>query len=467
MHQQPKILIVDDSAIVRKALTRQLEQFGARVTQAEDGQQGVDAALAGGFDLVISDVEMPCLNGFGLCEKLKNAPETRGVPVIMLSSLDADKDVDQGFKAGAAAYVSKSEAKTQLIETIERVLAKSRFQRNRLVLVVDDSQTVRNLVTKALAEAGFQVAAAENGKSALRSIAFQRPDLIISDIDMPEMNGIELCKALRANPALAGIPCVIMSANSDRSTIRRLLYLGAAGYLIKPFNLEQIVIAVERLLSDHFLILLKEKERLDTERRMMLAGITSLIAALEARDSYTRGHSETVAALVEAMGRTMNIDAEEIEILGIAGRLHDIGKIGVPDSILLKPGRLSDEEMLIIRQHPTIGASILSAIPSINPLLPVILHHHERFDGQGYPEGQKGQEVMLWARMTAVADTYHALTSDRPYRRGMSHDQAMGIIEEARGTQLCPECVDAFKMSEPQLTQAAAARSAPGNSPKT
>ena len=447
MDHQPHILIVDDSALVRKALTRQLGKFGARVTQAEDGQQGVEAALSDHFDLIISDVEMPHLDGFGLCEKLKDNPGTRGVPVVMLSSLDTDRDIERGFKAGAAAYVSKSQVQTQLIETIESVLEKSTFHHDRLVLVVDDSHTIRRIVAQALEEAGFQVITAENGKQALKRIDEQRPDLIISDIDMPEMNGIDFCKTLHADPALAVIPFVIMSASSDRAMMRRLLSLGAAGYLVKPFNLEQIVITVERLLSDHFLILLKEKERLDGERKMMLASITSLITALEARDPYTRGHSETVANLVEEMGRSMNIDAEGIESLGIAGRLHDIGKIGVPDNILLKPGRLSEAEFAIIRQHPTIGASILSVIPSIQPLLPVILHHHERFDGHGYPGGLKGDEIMLWARMTAVADTYHSLISDRPYRRGVSHEQAMDIIEDVRGTQLCPDCVDAFKES--------------------
>ena len=137
---------------------------------------------------------------------------------------------------------------------------------------------------------------------------------------------------------------------------------------------------------------------------------------------------------------------EEIESLGIAGRLHDLGKIGVPDSILLKPGRLSEEEFAVIKEHPVIGASILGSIPSIRPLLPVILHHHERFDGKGYPDGIRGKQITLWARITAVADTYHALTSDRPYRKGMDREKALGIIEEVRGTQLCPDCVDVFQI---------------------
>ncbi len=444
MINQPHILIVDDSSIIRRALTKQLEQFGARVSQAEDGQQALEKALAADFDLIISDVEMPKLDGFGLCAKLKDNPGTRGIPVIMLSSLDTDNSIEQGFKAGAAAYVTKSEAQNQLNGTIERVLEKSRFHHSRLVLVVDDSLTVRRLVTQALEEAGFQVMTAENGKQAMKRIQEHQPDLIISDINMPEMNGIEFCKRLHADPVLAVIPFVTMSSNSDRAIMRRLLQWGAASYLVKPFNLEQIVITVERLLSDHFLLLLKEKERLDAEQKMMLASITSLIAALEARDHYTRGHSEAVAKLLIDMGARMNADADELESLSIAGRLHDLGKIGVPDSILLKPGRLSDEEFVSIKAHPEIGASILGAIPSMKPLLPVILHHHERFDGQGYPDGLKGDEITLWARMTAVADTYHALTSDRPYRQGMKHDQAMGIIKDVRGTQLCPDCVDLF-----------------------
>jgi len=283
---------------------------------------------------------------------------------------------------------------------------------------------------------------AGNGKEAMAKIREQRPDIILSDIEMDEMNGIDLCRKVQAEPALSSIPFVVMSVNSDRAVMRRLMELGAAGYLVKPFNLEQLVITIERLLSDHFLILLKERERLDSERKMMLAGITSLIAALEARDPYTKGHSEAVAMLLAEMGSRMNVSQEEIESLGIAGRLHDLGKIGVPDSILLKPGPLDEQEYTIIKKHPVIGAAILGPIPSIKPLIPVILHHHERLDGKGYPDGLKGANITLWARMTAVADTYHALTSDRPYRRGLSPKDALDVLYDARTTQLCPDCVD-------------------------
>jgi CheY-like chemotaxis protein len=194
LKNHPDILIVDDSAIIRKGLSRQLEQCGARVTQAEDGQQGLKAALSTPFDLIISDVEMPNLDGFGLCELLKGNPKTKGIPVIILSSLYTDDDIDRGFKVGAAAYISKSDAQSQLSRTIEKVLEKSRFHHTRTILVVEDSPTIRSLVKKGLEEAGFQVITAENGKEAMKILQRDRPDLILSDIEMPEMNGIDLCR---------------------------------------------------------------------------------------------------------------------------------------------------------------------------------------------------------------------------------------------------------------------------------
>lgn len=449
----PRILIVDDSSIIRRLLVKELEEIDARIIQAEDGAKALDAAHSQSFDLIISDVEMPQMDGFTLCRKLKDHPNTRGVPVIILSSLDTDRDIDRGFRAGAAAYVSKSEAKTQLRGTIRRVLKKFSFHHARTILIVDDSSTIRSMVKDGLEKAGFQVMTAEDGQQAFTQVQRTPPDLILSDIDMPEMNGVELCKKVHADPELAAIPFVIMSANSDRSIMRRMLSWGASAYLVKPFNLEQLIITLEKLLSDHYLLLLKEKEKLDSERKMMLASITSLIVALEARDRYTRGHSEAVAMLLAEMASHMSMPNEEIETLSIAGRLHDIGKIGVPDNILLKVGPLTPEEFAVIKEHPRVGANILGSISSIQDMIPLILHHHERFDGKGYPDGLKGETIPLWARMAAVADTFHALTSDRPYRKGMPYEKALNIIDSVRGTQLCPFCVDAFCSIVSPLTE--------------
>ena len=438
------VLVVDDSAVIRRSLAKLLRDLGANVTLACDGLQALETAREGCFDLVITDVEMPNMDGFGLCINLKKEEKTRKTPVVILSSLDSEKDIEKGFRVGAAAYVSKSEALNELPDILDKVVQKAEFHRSRKILVVDDSSTIRSVVVKALENAGFQVLSAENGLQALDVMKKVRPDLILSDIEMPVMSGIDLCRTVHKNENLSAIPYVVMSTQNDRAIMRRMLQWGAIAYLTKPFNVEQLVITIERLLSNHFLLLLKEKERLDTERNMLLASITSLIEALEARDPYTRGHSESVAEIVAGMAGLMGKNIEEIEMLRIAGRLHDLGKIGVPDSILLKPGRLTDEEYAIIKQHPVAGATIFAPIKTLKEIIPVILYHHERFDGKGYPEGLAGSRIPLWARVTAVADTYHALTSDRPYRKGMDEAKAFQILWDVRGTQLCPDCVDLF-----------------------
>ncbi|MCF8067494.1 MAG: response regulator [Desulfobacterales bacterium] len=439
-----KILIVDDSPVMLKALSHSLKQQGAVISQAEDGRTALEIARENPFDLIITDVAMPVLNGLELCRSLKDDHRTRTTPVIILSSLDEEEDINKGFHAGASAYVRKSDASNVLLSTIDKILKKSSFQQNKLILVVDDSETTLKLVQRSLEQAGFQVMTAKDGQQAYNLISEIRPDLIISDIDMPVMNGVEFCKKVRANSDFALIPFVIMSANSDRAIVRRMLNRGANGYLVKPFNLEQLVVTIEKMLSDQYLLLMKETENLNIERRMMLASITSLIEALEARDRYTRGHSDDVSRMLTNMAAHMNMPQDEIDILSIAGKLHDLGKIGVPDAILLKPGSLTAEEFNMIKEHPVIGANILGPIPTLKPVIPVILHHHERMNGKGYPDALKGSQIPLWSRMTAVADTYDALTSDRPYRAGMPDEKAFQIIEDVKGSELCPDCVELF-----------------------
>lgn len=440
----PKILIIDDSPFFRNQIENELKSIGASISHAEDGRRGLDMALLRPYDLIISDIEMPNMDGFALCSKLKGNPNTISIPVILVSSNDTERYIDKGFRVGADSYIIKTDLKNRLLDTTLEVLEKSKFHNNNHIIVVDDSSTIRSIVKDAFEKSGFNVTTAENGKDALKKIKANPPDLILSDIDMPEMNGIDLCNNVRMDSELKAIPFVIMSANDNRATMRQLLDRGVSAYLVKPFNMEQMVITVEKLLSDQYLLLLKEKERLDSERQFMLAGITSLIAALEARDHYTCGHSQAVSSIVEKMAFKMGMSNEDIETISIAGKLHDLGKIGVPDSVLLKPGKLTKVEFNLVKEHPVVGVNILGNISSLSTVIPAIRHHHERFDGKGYPDGIKGEKIPVWARLMAVADTYHALTSDRPYRDGMPLGKAMDIIYDVRGTQLCPDSVDLF-----------------------
>ena len=444
----PRILIVDDSVTIRKALLKQLKSLGAVVTQAEDGAKGLAVAKehAGQFDLIISDVDMPNMNGFEMCEAIKSNPKTGSMPVLILSSRDRDEDIERGFRVGADGYLTKSGGPGQFLTNVREFLDKLDVIRDRMVLVVDDSGYIRKTVAGALSRAGYKVETAENGQAALELLhrVETHPDLIISDIDMPVMNGFQFCRRAQSDPELENIPFLTMSSHDDSAHIRRMYQLGAAAYIVKPFSMEQLLHTVEKLLSDHFQNLLLEKERLRHEHSLMLSSITSLIQALEARDVYTRGHSEAVAEIAVGMGRVMGFEDDELESLEIAARLHDLGKIGIPDSVLLKPGKLTVKEYEIIKTHPTIGAGILEPIPSMAPLIPAVMSHHERMDGKGYPQGLKGRDIPLWARIIAVGDIYHALTSNRPYRDPMPEERVLSIINDAKGDHLCPDCVGVF-----------------------
>ncbi len=441
---KPKILVVDDSVSARFLVRELLRPMDADIEEAGNGKEGLDCITKQPFDLVITDVDMPVMNGLAFCRAFKSISACRAVPVIMISTMDSDQDIRRGYDEGVEIYIPKGKLKTKLLHTARRVLSKAMFRQNQVVLVVDHSIPVRSILEKGLASAGFKVTTAENGSSAMALMVDNPPDLILSELDMPAMNGVRLCRALKSDERFSAIPFVVMSSREERGQMMEAIDHGAASYIIKPFNLDQLVILVEKLLSDHVALLLKDRERLELERNLMLGGITSLISALEARDVYTRGHSEAVARILSRMVALTGAEEAAIEMAHTAGRLHDIGKIGIPDHILLKPGRLTDTEFEKIKKHPTIGKDILKSIPSLSEIMPIVHLHHERWDGGGYPLGLKGDKIPLWARFTSVADTFHALTSNRPYRDGMPQEKALEIIRSERERQLCPESVDLF-----------------------
>lgn len=444
MNNPRRILIVDDSLAMRGALVKTLRNDHLIIEQAENGLEGFEKVRQLHFDLIITDVDMPGMDGFTFCKELREKELLNTIPVIILSSHDKESDIERGFQVGASAYLSKTDAKAHLPALVERLLKHSSLIQDRLIMVVDDSPVILDIITKGLIKEGFQVFPSPSGRAALEALERMQPDLIISDLDMPEMDGISFCQTVHKRPPLTTVPFITMGTESDRGKMRQVLQSGASTYILKPFNIDQLVITVEKLLSDHFLLLLKDRERLETEQRLMLASIASLVEALEARDPYTRGHSEAVSNMVTRIAEKLGVPEKQVRDISIAARLHDLGKIGVRDDILLKPGALTDEEFAIIREHPVIGAKILDPIPSLKKMIPLVLSHHERYDGKGYPEGLKGDQIPFWARMTAVTDTYHALTSDRPYRKGMPQSRAIQIITDAKGSQLCPKCVDLF-----------------------
>ncbi len=317
------------------------------------------------------------------------------------------------------------------------------------ILVVDDSKSFRHFIVGLLQEKGYRVTQAGSGRAAFALLKNLRFDLVISDVIMDDGDGLELRDMMLSDNRLTVIPFIVMTTNRRHDGPQAFEGRGIAGYLVKPFLPGQLLIMVKRLLATYDEILIQQQDKIMLERRLLFGAISSLARALNARDGYTKSHSDSVGRLVVRISRRMGLSNQDIEYLYLAGQLHDLGKIGIPDSILQKPSKLTDEEYEVIKTHSVVGANIIAPIPGMSQVAKAIRHHHERYDGKGYPDGISGGDIPLWARILAVADTFDSLTSDRPYREGFPLDQAYGIIKDVSGTQLCPDCVEAFLATAP------------------
>lgn len=442
--KKANVLIVDDSRSALFAVKALLGPTGIRTVTAPDAFQGQEALKKEPFDLVITDVDMPNLSGLDFCQWIKSNPETSHIPVIVLSSLDTDVDIENGFRVGADAYVPKRLANKELIPRIESVMNTCTFIKDKTILVVEDSKTIQMVTKQGLEDAGFKVELADDGQHALDIIDDVAPDVLLTDLNMPRVNGNELCRRLFNLQKYKFLPIVVMSSLGDKSMMRRLIRDGVTAFIIKPFNVDMLVVTMEKLLSDHFQRMLEERARLVLEQKLTVGSITCLINALEARDKYTSGHSEAVTRLSIAIGRELGFSDTEMNRLQIAASLHDLGKIGVRDNVLLKPGKLTKDEFEHIKTHTVVVQDILKPLHNMEDVLVAASSHHERWDGTGYPNGLKGETIPLFGRIIAVADVFDALTSDRPYRDGMPIEKAIHIISEGVGSHFCPTVVAAF-----------------------
>jgi len=327
------------------------------------------------------------------------------------------------------------------------------------ILIVDDEEAVRRLLHRALSREGYlcqEVANAQQAVNKLQSDAF---GLVLLDIKMPGKSGVELLPEIKAS--FPDIAVVMATATNDIDVAVQCMKQGAYDYISKPFNLDDVILSVERVLEKKRLEIqikeyqqhLEEKvaEQAEKIRASFLSAITALAYALEAKDKYTSGHSRRVADIAVAIAKTMNLPQEFTDKLKVAGLLHDIGKIGVMESILNKPGRLTDEEFQHIHKHSETGEHILAPVVDGEWILRFVRSHHERYNGAGYPDGLKDTEIELGARILAVADAYEAMTSERPYRKAMSDDTACSEIEHGKGTQFDPKVADAFLKSRNAL----------------
>lgn len=298
-----------------------------------------------------------------------------------------------------------------------------RFGRSPRLLVVDDNKTNIELIKKQLHGQSYLFEDATNGYEALEKIRSWRPDLILLDLMMPGMSGYEVCKTVKGDKDMRFIPVIVITALSELEDKLKAIDMGADDFLIKPFNKLELATRIRSLLRLKALY-----DDLDTSENILF----SLARALEAKDRYTRGHSERVARYSRLLAKAIGLPEHEQEHIWRGGLLHDIGKIGIAEAVLHKAGPLTPEEMDHIRTHPQKGFDICSPLKSLTPSLTVIKNHHERFDGCGHPDRLECENIPLMARITSIADTFDAMTTDRPYRKGMKIGDAVGILEHER-----------------------------------
>jgi putative two-component system response regulator len=295
----------------------------------------------------------------------------------------------------------------------------------RVLIVDDDTSAVKALETL-LRREGYELRVATDGASALAQCTDFRPDLILLDVLMPGMNGFEVCKRIKATPETRLTPVVLITGLTDSENRIRGINAGADDFLSKPIDFNELLARTRSLLR-----LKQFTDELENAESVLF----SLAYSIEARDPYTRGHCERLAQVSARLGERIRLPEDQIRALRRAGIVHDIGKVVVPDAILLKPGSLSDEEIAIMRRHPVVGEKICEPLRTFGAVLPIIRHHHERFDGSGYPDGLRGDDIPLTARVLQLADVFDALTTDRPYRKADPPETALDIManEASRG----------------------------------
>ena len=440
------ILVVEDDLVLIEAIGEILESSGYTVITAENGDLALQTLVKQQPDLILASTTLSDVDGLEFYRTVRKILGERAAFLFLASQEPID---DSSFEQIMATegYVIKPITSKNLLATV-----RSRMQRahelkialeldhsNKLsLLVVEDDLAMLIALRDILEGAGYKVSTATNGREALQRFGEVHPALVLSDISMPIMDGIELFEAVRQLPGGKAVPFIFLTARGTRQDVLAGMSLGADDYITKPVTSQELIAAVKARLTRANELLLAQ---------LKIAYKSSLFAlanAIEARDKYTHDHVLRTNAYAQAIAQELGWNDSEREILEFGAILHDIGKLEVPIRILQKKDPLSPEEWEQMRKHPVVGSHMIAGIDYLAPAVPVIRHHHERWDGSGYPDGLQGEKIPVGARLLAVVDTFEALTTDRPYREAVSPQVAYEEILNRSGVQYDPTMVDAF-----------------------
>lgn len=289
------------------------------------------------------------------------------------------------------------------------------------ILIVDDHSASRMTAVALLAMEGYEILEADSGPAALERVMKSQPDLLLLDVMMPGMDGFEVCRQLKQDEQTRLIPVIFITALNDRQARIRGIEVGADDFLSKPFDRLELAARVKSLVRQKRL-----NEDLDHTEQVLF----SIARAIESRDPNTGDHCERLVTLGQNFGRYLNLTRVQMRNLQWGSYLHDIGKVGIPDAVLLKTGKFTPQEWDVMKQHVIIGEKICQHLRTMQGVIPIIRHHHERWDGSGYPDGLVGDEIPYLAQVFQIIDIYDALTSERPYKRALTSEEALQVMAE-------------------------------------
>lgn len=334
------------------------------------------------------------------------------------------------------------------------------------ILAVDDDPSMQSLLKAGLAQRGFEIDCVSDTAEVFKTALRRDVQVILLDLNMPRVSGISILQVL--GEVLPDVPTIVLTASDKLDRSIEAMKHGAFHYLVKPIRWDELLLYIDKAVKQHKMLM--ERRRLAMEniryqaileeqvaertaelqnalgrlREVHIETILAMASAIEAKDVYTQGHCKRVHDFSMALAKAVKLSPGDLSALEYGSLLHDIGKIGIPEAVLNKPGKLDDDEFMLIQTHPLVGARIVERVEFFKDALIVVRHHHERIDGKGYPDGIEGDGVPVIARIAAIADAYDAMTSDRPYRKGLPAEEAVRRLQEGRGTQFDGELVDTF-----------------------
>lgn len=445
-----KVISLDDNPIDNRIIVGLLKDTGIEVVTETDPDIVLERLRTEKYDVVFLDHMMLQCDGISVLNKIRERHLCDDTPVAVITANDLVSANEAYIEAGFSRYLSKPVKREALLEAIRYCVTLGEHteseEKSRLLVVDDDAMNLK--IANKILERDYIVACKSSGKEAFAFLEESTVDMILLDICMPEMDGFAFLEKIKQMPLLCDIPIICLTADSDRDSELRCFEMGVQDFITKPFVADIMRRRVQRILE---LNSLRQELQAEVEKRTQQLNhrsrqmerltaqvMQTLASTIDAKDKYTNGHSVRVAEYSREIARRLNMAEQNQQDIYYIGLLHDIGKIGIPDEIINKTSRLTDEEFAIIKTHPCIGADILTKMSELPDIATGARWHHERYDGRGYPDGLAGDKIPLVARIICVADSYDAMTSNRSYREVLPQSVVRSEIEKGKGTQFDP-----------------------------